>query len=87
MLPKGLARFLYSEINPFGRRPRTLALTKGKTRPNASISVNWTKDDSDDEDTKKPSETLGITGFLLVDDIGLEPTTPTMSTWCSNQLS
>ncbi len=28
---------------------------------------------------------LGI--CVPVDDIGLEPTTPTMSTWCSNQLS
>ena len=26
-------------------------------------------------------------GCLLVGAIGLEPTTPTMSRWCSNQLS
>ena len=26
-------------------------------------------------------------GFCLVGAIGLEPTTPTMSRWCSNQLS
>ena len=29
----------------------------------------------------------GVGRIELVDDIGLEPTTPTMSTWCSNQLS
>ncbi len=39
-----------------------------------------------------PTNTLGTNKNvgairMLVDDIGLEPTTPTMSTWCSNQLS
>jgi integrase len=33
--------------------------------------------------TLKTNEIIGG----IVDDIGLEPTTPTMSTWCSNQLS
>ena len=28
-----------------------------------------------------------LDGFELVGTIGLEPTTPTMSRWCSNQLS
>ena len=53
--------------------------------------------DSGDHETKKAPiiqgfdeicrlmSSLGIS--LGVDDIGLEPTTPTMSTWCSNQLS
>ena len=53
--------------------------------------------DSEDDETKKAPiiqgfdeicrlmSSLGITA--IVDDIGLEPTTPTMSTWCSNQLS
>jgi len=65
----------------------TLAPTPVQTCQNESIVVHDVEDNSDDVHTKKPSETLGITGFLLVDDIGLEPTTPTMSTWCSNQLS
>jgi hypothetical protein len=30
---------------------------------------------------------LSYTAFVLVGAIGLEPTTPTMSRWCSNQLS
>ncbi len=34
--------------------------------------------------TKKP---LTRSGFFLVGLVGLEPMTPTMSTWCSNQLS
>ena len=47
--------------------------------------------------TKKAQEIQGFDAIcrllaslgetLTVDDIGLEPTTPTMSTWCSNQLS
>ena len=53
--------------------------------------------DSEDHETKKAPiiqgfddicrlmSSLGIS--IGVDDIGLEPTTPTMSTWCSNQLS
>ncbi len=53
--------------------------------------------DSEDQETKKAPiiqgfddicrlmSSLGIS--IGVDDIGLEPTTPTMSTWCSNQLS
>ena len=31
--------------------------------------------------------TLSLTAFHLMDTTGLEPVTPTMSTWCSNQLS
>jgi len=48
-------------------------------------------------DAKKAQEIQGFDAICrllaslgetaLVDDIGLEPTTPTMSTWCSNQLS
>lgn len=39
---------------------------------------------------KKPSKSIAWKAFrqqMLVGAIGLEPTTPTMSRWCSNQLS
>lgn len=35
----------------------------------------------------EPFQTAQQSGFCLVGAIGLEPTTPTMSRWCSNQLS
>jgi hypothetical protein len=31
--------------------------------------------------------TTAVNGLLEVGDIGLEPTTPSLSSWCSNQLS
>ena len=31
--------------------------------------------------------TSAVNGLLEVGDIGLEPTTPSLSSWCSNQLS
>ena len=36
---------------------------------------------------KKPQQINDLSGLLLVGAIGFEPTTPTMSRWCSNQLS
>ena len=36
---------------------------------------------------KSPDSALETRAILLVGAIGLEPTTPTMSRWCSNQLS
>lgn len=36
---------------------------------------------------KKPLQIKNLQGLYLVGAIGLEPTTPTMSRWCSNQLS
>ena len=61
------------------------------------LESSLTVSDSKDQETKKAPiiqgfddicrlmSSLGIS--IGVDDIGLEPTTPTMSTWCSNQLS
>ena len=37
--------------------------------------------------TKKPDTEHSVSGLYLVGAIGFEPTTPTMSRWCSNQLS
>ena len=39
------------------------------------------------ENAKDPSKSMTCLGLRLVGAIGLEPTTPTMSRWCSNQLS
>ena len=36
---------------------------------------------------KKPLQIKDLQGLYVVGAIGLEPTTPTMSRWCSNQLS
>ena len=36
---------------------------------------------------RSPSKSITCLGLRLVGAIGLEPTTPTMSRWCSNQLS
>ena len=36
---------------------------------------------------KKTKKALIYKAFSLVGLVGLEPMTPTMSTWCSNQLS
>jgi hypothetical protein len=36
---------------------------------------------------KSPGSPMRTGAFVLVGAIGLEPTTPTMSRWCSNQLS
>ncbi len=66
---------------------RTLAPTTGQTGQNQSIAVNRTTEDADDQETQKPSKSTGNTGLPLVGDIGLEPTTSTMSTLRSNQLS
>jgi hypothetical protein len=61
------------------------------------LESSHTVSGSEDHETKKAPiiqgfdeicrlmSSLGIS--IGVDDIGLEPTTPTMSTWCSNQLS
>ena len=40
-----------------------------------------------EEDVPKTKKALISQGFSLVGLVGLEPMTPTMSTWCSNQLS
>ena len=71
--------------------PRTLAPTlapdavqKGQ---NGSIPVHLEVVDNGAAKRENPKENKAFQGVLLVDDIGLEPTTPTMSTWCSNQLS
>ena len=42
------------------------------------------KPNTNASDLAEPSFT---SSFQLMDTTGLEPVTPTMSTWCSNQLS
>lgn len=63
----------------------TLAPTPGQTCQNQSLSVKFATDDMHCQNTKKPSKSLGTTGLLLVGDIGLEPTTSTMSMKHSDQ--
>ena len=50
------------------------------TPPNARLTGSR-------QPTKKPHSHTRVGPFNLVGAIGLEPTTPTMSRWCSNQLS
>jgi integrase len=57
----------------------------------AAVDVGTAQNGSATENDP-PTNTLGTNEIasaisIIVDDIGLEPTTPTMSTWCSNQLS
>lgn len=66
---------------------RTLAPTLGRKGKSESRSDHLVADDTDGAGTKKPRQTLGLTGFSAVGDIEFESTTSTMSTWRSNQLS
>ena len=60
------------------------------------VTTRWQQTGGMQMDNKKPAELLAmrVSGlawtallYRLVGAIGLEPTTPTMSRWCSNQLS
>ena len=49
--------------------------------------MEGTTDDGALETSRKSLRNSDLRGLGLVGAIGLEPTTPTMSRWCSNQLS
>ncbi len=54
------------------------------TVPQVRMAISGTKKG---DPLGSPFRTAQQSGFCLVGTIGLEPTTPTMSRWCSNQLS
>ncbi len=63
-------------------RESTLGGSDGPTSPALPQTTNAAP-----PGMKKPRKSKDLRGFELVGAIGLEPTTPTMSRWCSNQLS
>jgi integrase len=65
----------------------TLAPNGVQEGQNQSIPGNLDEQDRTLEKRKNPKENMGFQGVCLVGDIGLEPTTSTMSTLRSNQLS
>jgi integrase len=64
-----------------------VALTSGRTRQNVALSGNRAAGRRQSKKPMMPAQNTGITGFSAVGDIGLEPMTPSLSSWCSNQLS
>ena len=82
---------IHSKLSPtVAHNIAHLGVPKG---PESSLAVSTALDD----ETKKPKESLGFVSICLlladagllskIGDIGLEPTTSTMSTLRSNQLS
>ena len=65
----------------------TVALTSGRARQNVALSGNRATGRRQSKKPVIPARNTGITGFPAVGDIGLEPMTPSLSSWCSNQLS
>jgi integrase len=64
-----------------------VALTPGHDRQNVAFSDHAAPRRGRKKKPVTPAQHAGITGISAVGDIGLEPMTPSLSSWCSNQLS
>ena len=65
----------------------TLAPNRVQAGQNQSIPGNLETQDQEPQKRQNPKENKRLPGVLIVGDIGFEPTTSTMSTLRSNQLS
>src|SRR3990172_3659644 len=65
--------------------PSTLPASAALARPGPIAAATSATDTGLSKGRIEPSGSFTLT--MLVGAIGLEPTTPTMSRWCSNQLS
>ncbi|NQW47871.1 MAG: site-specific integrase, partial [Planctomycetes bacterium] len=63
----------------------TVALTSGRTRQNGALAGNPAAGRRGRSARNTPGKTAAFPGVLAVGDIGREPMTPSLSSWCSNQ--
>ena len=86
-----IAKDHYWQVTDLDMADALQKMTDGGAAKSAAVDVGTAQNGSA-IDNDPPTEMLGTNEnvgaiSIIMDDIGLEPTTPTMSTWCSNQLS